>query len=486
LLWLGQCLFASSGWVKNHAASPHTKFGVRTSIRCGDLSVGNPDSSSQRKFWRVFGIGVLLLVLYIPFGVALNVSPEIDLASVRVLVPVFFLVWLLAAVILRKKLFVSNLQGFGLISILTISAASIFFAEESGWGIRKLAVFLSVFPLYFLSAGLAGEKTNYKKIADVLILGALISSIIGLFQFLSQFFISSSALVKLYSGSIGPIFWGKAFSGLVAQNPSWFVNVGGATLMRAFGLFPDPHMLAFFVGLVSPLALVRIMSAKKTNFLSLFAYGLMFVVLLLTFSRGGYLGLFFSIIVVLFYAWRFLSEKKRSLILAGLALCLLILIIFAAPVVSRFISSFLLSEGSSLGRIQIWRQSSLVFLEKPIFGVGLGNYPRAVDPLAVYRSPVTSHNLYLDIASETGIFGLAVWLLLIFGSFYQLVRTIGKNRTARDEKIKEPAFLKIGLAGSLGYFAVHSLFETSVFNPAVLACLMVIFALISIGLKHAQ
>jgi len=448
------------------------------------LSVGNSKPLSQRKFWRVFGIGVLFLVLYIPFGIALNVSPEIDLALIRVLIPVFFLVWLLASFILRKKLFISNLQGFGLASVVLISAVSIFFAQELGWGARKLAVFLSVFPLYFLASGFAGEKTNYKKITDVLILGALISSIIGLFQFLAQFFISYSALVRLYSDGIGPIFWGKAFSALVAQNPSWFVNVGGNTLMRAFGLFPDPHMLAFFIGLVSPLVLVKILSAKKTNFLLLFAYGMMFTVLLLTFSRGGYLGLFFSIIAVLFYSRRFLDEKKKSLILVGLVLCLLVLIVFAWPVVSRFISSFLLSEGSSLGRIQIWQQSFSVFLGKPIFGVGLGNYPRAVDPLAVYRSPVTSHNLYLDIASETGIFGLAVWLFLIFGSFYQLARSIGNNRSGRDEKIKETAFLKIGLAGSLGYFAVHSLFETSVFNPAVLACLMVIFALISVSLKN--
>jgi len=451
-----------------------------------DLSVQNNVLLGQRKFWHFFGIGVLILILYIPFGIALNISQEIDLASIRVLIPVFFLVWLLAAVFSRKKLFVSTFQGFSLICVLVISAVSLFQAQELSWGLRKLAVFLSIFPLYFLVASFADEKTNSKKTVNILILGALISALIGLFQFLSQFFLSSSFLVKFYSEGIGPIFWGKTFSALVAQNPSWFVNVGGGTLMRAFGLFPDPHMLAFFIGLVLPLALSALLFEKKTDFKLFIIFGLMFVVLLLTFSRGGYLGLFFSTLVVLLFSWRFLKEKKKFLIFVSFALFFLIFIIFASPVLSRFISSFSMSEGSSLGRIQIWQQAFSTFLEKPILGVGLGNYPKVADPLSAYRSPITSHNLYLDIATETGIFGLVIWLFLIFGSFYQLARSIKDNRTVQDDKTKERISLKIGLAGSLGYFAVHSLFETSIFNPAILAALMIVFALVSVSLKPAR
>ena len=450
------------------------------------LSVQDDIFLGRRKFWHLLGVGVLLLILYIPFGVALNLAPEYDLALVRILVPIFFLAWFIPAVFFKKELYISTFQGFGLICVLLASAASLFFAQEPSWGVRKLAVFLSIFPLYFLAAGFADEKTNSKKIVDILILGAFVSALIGLIQFLSQFFVSYSVLIKLYTDGIGPIFWGKTFSVLVAQNPSWFVNIGGGTLMRAFGLFPDPHMLAFFIGLVSPLALARLLCCKKINFLLLLVYGLMFLAVLLTFSRGGYLGLFFSIILILFYSWRFLNEKKKFLIFTGLALLLLIFIIFAAPVVSRFISSFLISEGSSLGRIQIWQQSLKIFLAKPILGVGLGNYPKAVDPLAVYRSPVTSHNLYLDVASETGIFGLAIWLLLIFGSFYQLGKSLKYKRAPQENETEALTSLKIGLVGSLGYFAVHSLFETSIFNPAVLAALMVTFALISISLKHAR
>src|SRR4030042_1972735 len=288
------------------------------------FSLSNQESGNQKKIWRILGFCALLIILYIPFGIALNVSADIDLASVRIIIPAFFLIWLAAAAFLKKKLRLSVFQGFGLIAIATISAASLAFASELGWGIRKLAVFLSIFPLYFFIAGLACKKIYYQKIINTLILGAFISSVIGLTQFFSQFFVGFPALIRLYSGTIGPIFWGGSFSGLVVQNPSWFVSVGGGTLMRAFGLFPDPHMMAFFLGLVLPLAIVKVIYAKKTGYFLVACTVIMLAVLLLTFSRGGYLGLFFSITVILFYSWTFLDRKKKSVILTGSVLSLLL------------------------------------------------------------------------------------------------------------------------------------------------------------------
>ncbi len=268
--------------------------------------------------------------------------------------------------------------------------------------------------------------------------------------------------------------------------------------MRAFGLFPDPRMLAFFLGLISPIVLSLFLYKKKPVLFGL--YSLMFVVLMLTFSRGGYLGVFFSILAVIFLAWKDFSEKHKRVILSAAVLGLFVLIIFAGPVIGRFISSFMLDDGSSLGRLQIWRGSWEIFLSNPLLGVGLGDYPRAVEPLAVYRTPITSHNLYLDIMSETGIFGLAAWLFLIFGSMWQLIAPSfekgGVGRILYEKIPLNPPFakgetdsntaLRIGLFGSLVYFSVHSVFETAIFNPAILAILMIILALISVLKRDAE
>ncbi|MFH0852071.1 MAG: O-antigen ligase family protein [bacterium] len=439
-------------------------------------------NEKERFLWLVLKRGLLLVALYIPFGVALNLSPEVDLASLRVAIMLFFLAWLSAAVVWRKAIFAFSLQGIGLIAILAISGFSLFLANELGWGLRKELLFLSVFPLFFVVERLTENRKDAKGAVDVLMAGAVISSLIAIGQFLAQFFIGSSWVANFYSKTIGPIFWGRTFSELVASTPSWFYDAGGRTLMRAFGLFPDPHMLSFFLGLILPLAFARFLFTKRKNLLLLSVICLLFAALLLTFSRGGYLGILASLLAIIFLSWRLLPEKQKWLIWAAAALALVIIVIVAPSVLSRFVSSFVADEGSSLGRLEIWQESWQVFLKNPLLGVGLGNYPRAVDAIAPYRSPITSHNLYLDILSETGIFGLAAWTFLLFGTIWQFAGRAKKELVEKDPG----AAIKIGLMGSLIYFSVHSFFETAIFNPAILATLMIILALAAVSLCHKK
>jgi O-antigen ligase len=280
---------------------------------------------------------------------------------------------------------------------------------------------------------------------------------------LAQFVFGHGAVASFYLEKAGPFLWGNNLSQMVSEYPSWFVALG-RDLMRAFGYFPDPHMLSFFLGLVLPLILAGALAAKKKQFWLFLLAGFLFLVLLLTFSRGGYLGILAAFISMAALGWRFFSGKtKLKIVLAGI-LTLFFIVSFASPVLERFFSSFFLSEGSSLGRMQIWKHSWEVFSGSPVIGVGLGNYPRFADPLASYRTPITSHNLYLDLLAETGILGFGAWFLLLAGSFWQL---FGRRRS----------FLAIGFFGSLVYFSVHSFFESAVFNPIILSFFLLILAL---------
>lgn len=432
---------------------------------------------NQEIFWRFFEALFLLVVFYAPFQLALNLGPDIDLASIRILILGLFLIWLFGATFFKKRIFISSFQGFSLIAFFVIAAISLFAANELDWGWRKLLFLFSIFPLYFVSASFLSSFRNLKKIITAFLSVAVLSAGLGLIQFLGQFFLGFQALFDLYSKKIGPIFWGQAFSSLVSDYPSWFVNVSGQTIMRAFGLFPDPHMMAFFLGLVLPIALSLWLFGKKNKATLFLICGLLFVALLLTFSRGGYLGIIFAVLLILFLGWRFLKEKTRLILIISTLFICLILAVFAQPAISRLVSSFSFSEGSSIGRMQIWQEAWQISLKNPLLGVGFGNYSREVNPLASYRNPITSHNLYLDIFSETGIFGLAVWLFLIFGSLFQLIKSLKKYKGKKPDDFL-PA-LNIGLAGSLGYFLIHSFFETAMFNPVILAFLMIILGITS-------
>jgi O-antigen ligase len=427
-------------------------------------------------FYRWSELALYFLVAYLPFQLALNLAPDIDLLSGRVLILLFAFVWLIKSFKEKKWPNFKGQTSASLILFFIIAGISLLAAAQPDWGGRKLLLFLSVFPLFFLTADLINSERKIKKLIWVMVGGATFSALIALAQFLAQFVWGSQKIIDFWALKVAPLFYGQTFGSLVAQNPSWLVEMNGQTLMRAIGLFPDPHMLAFYLGLISPFVLVMIFFEKKHRLLLLAISCLLLAVLLLTFSRGGYLGLAASLIGMILLAWQRLKRESKVFLGSLMGLALVVGIIFGAPIISRFFSSFDLAEGSNFGRLQIWQESLAITGQHPLLGVGLGNYPAAVDFSVNYRSAVTSHNLYLDILAEMGIFGLAAWLWFLASAGLASLKAI------KHGALIAPA---LGVLAALIYFAVHSFFETAIFNPTVLAFLMIILGL-SVSLAKAR
>jgi putative inorganic carbon (HCO3(-)) transporter len=184
----------------------------------------------------------------------------------------------------------------------------------------------------------------------------------------------------------------------------------------------------------------------------------------LTFSRGGYLGLFAMIVVGIYFFWGQLGEKyKGGALLAGVLL--LATLIIPSPLSSRYFSSFNLGEGSNKGRLETWEKALNVVMERPLLGTGIGNYALAIKPTANYREPIYAHSTYLDIAAETGIANALLWIAL-------LLTTISSFWI----KARKDLIFSAG-ALSLICFSVHSLVETAIFSPTVLTLLMIILSL---------
>ena len=179
---------------------------------------------------------LLPLILYLPFQVALNPPGGFDLASIRVFILIFFLFWLV-----KKKLKISfsfnNLQVLGLFFFLILAGISLLGAQNISWGLRKIIYFLSIFPLYFLIVNLVDNLEKIKKVIRALIVGGISIGLIGLIQFLSQFVFSLERVYQFWAINILPIFSGFNLGALMLAYPSWLVNVGGETIMRAFSRF---------------------------------------------------------------------------------------------------------------------------------------------------------------------------------------------------------------------------------------------------------
>ena len=426
---------------------------------------------------------LLLLFLYLPFQLAINPAPGIDLASMRLFVLIIFFFWLLRGLIKKKLLIPFSATTALLLSFLFINAFSLFFAENVMWGLRKLLFFLSIFPLYFIISDLLRQNKHlFLKLINFTLIGGFISALIGIIQFGAQFVWGITPTYIFWTKIITP-FLGNSFSAEVFKHPSWLVNIGGHTFLRAIAFFPDPHMFSFYLGILSLISLGMFFNRKKRNFslpgyfsadFYLFTFLILFFADLLTFSRGGYLGLLCGL--VFFLLTIFLNNAKNInplTILSTLSILFVIIFLFSSSnniIAQRFLSTFNPAEGSNSGRLEIWRQSLNIIREYPLIGVGLGNYSLTIKPSTDYREPIYAHNIFLDIASESGVLNALIWLLLLsvaFAKFYNIYK-------------RKEDFLFLGTASSLIVFTIHSLFETPLFSIQVLTLVILIFALTSL------
>lgn len=415
---------------------------------------------------------LVLLAFYLPFQVALNPAAGIDLASVRVLVLLLFGGWI-AKSLKEKKLFIKADLKTGLIaSFLFFNAFSLTVARNQEWSWRKLLFLFSIFPIYFVATALARKKESIIKIVKALVWSGGLLAGIGIVQFSLQFLFGLNKVYFFWANyAIGP-FLGKDFSMAVLRNPSWLVNIAGKTYLRATATFPDPHMLSFFLGMLAPWALMLAITDKNKK-RNLLALGILLAGNLLTFSRGGYLGLFAGALVVIVFFWARIKKAHKTIALAIVSVAVLIFAI-PNPVSSRFLSSFNLKEGSNKGRIETWEKAIAVTAKHPWLGVGIGNYSLQIKPTADYREPIYAHSAYLDIAAETGILNMLIWLAIL-----------GLSAKAFLALAKKDILFFAG-ATSVIIFAAHSLVETALYSPTVLTLLLLIISFSNVELANER
>ncbi len=402
---------------------------------------------------------LLIFCFYLPFQIALNPSAGIDLASGRVFIILLFFLWLADGLKNRRIFLRGGKADFFILTFLFLNLFSLFFARNIDWSIRKLLFLFSIFPLYFVVSDLVDTKEKMEKIIKALVWGGFFAALVGIFQFAAQFIFGLDAAYNFWAERVSPIFLGANVTEAVLQNPSWLVDISGQTYLRAIGVFPDPHMFSFFLGMLLPFALGLFFKTKNKFYLVIFFA--MLLADLLSFSRGGYLGLALGILVAGIFLGNKLKSKYKLALIFAVVLASISLAI-PGPISQRFFSSFNFKEGSNQGRIEIWKQAGGVILAHPFFGVGIGNYPLEIKAAADYREPIYAHSNSLDIAAETGLINLAVWLgltgFLIFTFFGKFKRDI--------------LFFCAGI--SVIIFSAHSLVETSLYSPIVLPVFLVV------------
>ncbi|MGH2543078.1 MAG: O-antigen ligase family protein [Ardenticatenaceae bacterium] len=189
------------------------------------------------------------------------------------------------------------------------------------------------------------------------------------------------------------------------------LSVGGTRWLRAYGMTFHPNILGGYiaVGLMVTLPLLR-------GRLTWLLWWLLGVGLLLSFSRAAMLAL---LLVLPFVAgWMFWGNPalRRPLAIAlggALVAVLLASLPLAGQIVTRLRPSATWTEARSLDERGDLLGVALTFIaERPLTGVGAGNFAVAIAEMRIPELPQPVHNVLFLLAAEIGLLGGMLWLLL--------------------------------------------------------------------------
>jgi O-antigen ligase len=183
------------------------------------------------------------------------------------------------------------------------------------------------------------------------------------------------------------------------------------------GIFENPNDLALnLVTFLAPTIFIIILERRPLRrFMAAGVATLMLAAIVATKSRGGFLGLSAMLLVVAYYTIR----VKPGWIVAGFFAVVLTVPVLPQAFWDRM-DSIVNAEtdptGSREARIRLMEQAMQVFAENPLTGIGAGQFENYDGPGAIERNRAT-HNVWLQVGAELGIFGLGIFAYLVFRGF---------------------------------------------------------------------
>lgn len=243
---------------------------------------------------------------------------------------------------------------------------------------------------YFLTVGLMTTRAWLVRCSAACVLSATLVSLYGIFLY----------------------FGGGGYSSSAWLDSEMFSGISG----RAVATLENPNMLGEYLILIIPIAVGMLIGRGEglRRIPAFFCIGIMGICLILTWSRGAWLGLIFAALLFLFM-WH---RRSVWLVLAGIAALPILPAILPASIVSRFTSIGNMTDSSTSYRVYIWRATINMIEDNLTTGIGIGEgawdrlYP-LYSYLGVEAAP-HSHNLYLQIWLEIGIAGILMFLAFLF------------------------------------------------------------------------
>lgn len=406
----------------------------------------------------------VFFVRSIPLFIAIPITATYDNLNIwRILA---IILWLKLAHVTGLKYFL-KIKEFSkysklLLILLTFAVLSIIPAVDRGEAIKRIIFFVNFGLIGMVVSFLVSQNREFtKRLVKNITIPTLIIVVVGYIQIISTYFIDIYQFMRIWGEGIQMRQFGVLWSEIAVRlGNTWFAYYGSQLSLRVFSLFPDSHSFPQFVLLGLPalfaISIVKLTSnpekykTLKKMVTTRVSMNIVWVVAallicILSGTRGIWaasVGVIIIIFAVVYWLYRTKGDGYYKNIFNYISLYMILFFLLFAVAYPIFVSpQFLLSKGdwalfgerirsivdfgetSNSHRIEIWKASLNSIKNRPLLGVGIGNFPVVLEQrIFLARAGSSAHNIYLHIAAEMGILALvtAVWFLgLVFKKSYE-------------------------------------------------------------------
>lgn len=307
----------------------------------------------------------------------------------------------------QERVFHISKMDFLFLLFMMINVFSILESVDLTLSLIDLIRMLKVGFIYFYLANNIQTEREFRLVLYALFLGVFIQSSVSIVQY------GLGRPLGLYLLGEQQKFGMIEFDGIsLLQGPSGMMQGANTSALYFVSLLPYIFAAQFWIK----------RREMKVLIFCLFTIGIF--TLILTNSRGGWVGFLLSFPILLYLSIKrgFITYRKHFPIVVMIGLVLVAVLLYLSPkIYDRLFRtpSVPIHTRTFLNRLAIEMMNS-----HPILGVGVNNFAESAqnvirdisDPENIYQyvaeNPVV-HNVYLLIGAETGLLGLIVFLLIL-------------------------------------------------------------------------
>lgn len=299
------------------------------------------------------------------------------------------------------------------------------------WPLTTLAVYLLL---------LNSAENGHSWLLSLIVAFSLIQALLGISQSLFHWPVFSLALPRLFESNRGPL-------GFILPGFSRMVSLGSGT-------FRHPNGLGGLLALALPICFGWLLESPR-SFRRLLPFAILVIGLLMSYSRGGWLGGAVGCILAYWASRPWASRPWVPLLSEGV----LLMAALSAPSIAAYYDA----TQNVTSRVATWHYGFTYWLQHPAsipFGAGFGSFQQTILMQRIWqggRILSALHSGFLQILLEMGIAGL-----LVFGWF--LITTI--RPFAIDRR---PGWQTWALGGLVG-FLVSQMFDNALFGLVAGVC----------------